>query len=328
MTIELLLSQAIEGFLLARTADGYSPSTIAQYKWGLDRFLKHCGDKPIKEVVIQDMRLFMAFLQKDYIPSRPNKNHEPLSGSSIFAAWKSIRSFYKFLHSEFETPRIDFALPKPKFIPPVIEPYSEEEIKLLLKASEFIITKESDRRKPFMMRRQYADRDKSMILLMLDSGLRVSELCRLKVNDCDLSAGEIEIKPFRSSIKSRPRVLPIGVSTRKSIWKYLATRGQQVEKDEPLFANKYGEPLKRQDVLHMLKRLGKRVGITDCFPHKFRHTFAIMALRNGMSAFVLQKILGHKSLKMVQVYIQLSQADLNTAHAKSSPVDRMRLTSL
>ena len=80
-------------------------------------------------------------------------------------------------------------------------------------------------------------------------------------------------------------------------------------------------------------RLGAKAGVSDCHPHRFRHTFAVNFLRNGGNAFGLQMALGHTTLQMVQTYLALAQADpstalrtgLDAAHRKASPVENWRL---
>ncbi len=88
MTTGILLSQTIEGFLLARAADGYSPSTLSQYKWGLD-FVTSEISKPVKEVTTDDLRRAMAKVQAS-----------DLSAVSIFHVWKAIKAFYKWGSAE------------------------------------------------------------------------------------------------------------------------------------------------------------------------------------------------------------------------------------
>ena len=79
--------------------------------------------------------------------------------------------------------------------------------------------------------------------------------------------------------------------------------------------------LDRYAINNLLKGLGEKAGIRNCEAHRFRHTFAIQYLRNGGDIYTLKRLIGHKSLYMVQRYLQLSEVDSQAAHRKASPVD-------
>jgi len=157
-------------------------------------------------------------------------------------------------------------------------------------------------------------RDKAIIMLMLDTGIRVGELLRLQVGDVNIESGEIHILPFESSIKSRSRTVFVGKATRRVVWMYLSERDDPIP-DAHLFDIRY------QAIRAMLRRLGERVGVDNVRPHRFRHTFAIQYLRNGGDVFTLQRLLGHSSLEMVRHYLRLADADAEDAHRRASPVD-------
>ena len=75
----------------------------------------------------------------------------------------------------------------------------------------------------------------------------------------------------------------------------------------------------------MLKNIGAKVGVADCHPHRFRHTFAINFLRNGGNVYELQMALGHTTLEMVRTYLALAETDLQRAHEEGQPSDEMAL---
>jgi len=321
MTTGLLLSQAIKLFLIARQADSYSPSTVAQYKWALDKFVA-LGDKKLKDVTTDDIRLFLSYLQTDYKSKRSNT--EKLGSTSLFHAWKAVRAFYKWICPEFGLPNPSAKLPQPRYMSAVIVPFKQEEVKALIKACDRTApSKKSEARKTFAMKRPTSTRDHAIVLVLLDTGLRVSELCRLMMSDCDLQSGSLVVRPFGAGMKSRSRVVPLGGAARKALALYVI--GREGTRDEPLFQLEKGGEMNKGNVLHLLYALGERAGIHNVHPHRFRHTFAIQYLRNGGDLFTLQRLLGHTSLEMTRRYLDLAQIDDEKAHKKASPVDNWRL---
>ena len=117
--------------------------------------------------------------------------------------------------------------------------------------------------------------------------------------------------------KSRERYIPLGKRTRNALWLYLS--GEYPEPAHRLFG------LTPASVRQLLYRIGSAAQVTDCHPHRFRHTFAIEYLRNGGDVFTLQRILGHSTLEMVNYYLKLVQTDLEEAHKRASPADRWEL---
>lgn len=84
-------------------------------------------------------------------------------------------------------------------------------------------------------------------------------------------------------------------------------------------------PLHRTNLLHHLQRIGANAHVAHVHPHRFRHTFAIMFLRNGGNVFELQRILGHESLDTVRTYLALADVDIARAQRAHSPADNWRL---
>lgn len=167
---------------------------------------------------------------------------------------------------------------------------------------------------------QNQDRNRAIILLLLDTGIRADELCTMKIADLDLK-GQL-IKVFGKGDKER--IIPICSKTAQALWRYTASR-PSARSDEPLFLTREGNEFNRHRLLKQLQAIGNRAGVRNVHPHRFRHTFAISFLRNGGNGYTLQMILGHTTMEMVRKYLNLAQADLESAHRLASPVANWRL---
>lgn len=309
------LESALHGFFIARTAEGYAPGTLGAYRWSLNILAEFLHHKQLEEITHNDLLSFFAWLRTSY--------HRQLSGSSLENVWKAIRSFYNWAAPEFNLIRPDFNLPRPKYTSPQIQPFTEDEIHQLLKACDRTRMSETHERQSYSMRRPTAKRDRAIILLLLDTGLRVSEAARLKIQDVDLTTGEVSIKPHGSGHKTKPRTVYIGKATRSALWRYLNTRDSHPT--SPLLLTEHDAPMDRNSIRLLINGLARRAGVRHAHPHKFRHTFAIQFLRNGGDVFTLQRLLGHSTLEMVRHYLALADSDTQTAHQRASPVDRLKL---
>jgi integrase/recombinase XerC len=160
-------------------------------------------------------------------------------------------------------------------------------------------------------------RDRAIVLLMLDTGLRVSEVTSIRLGDLRPD-GTLKVR----GKGARERMVPVGSTARQAIVRYLGQRGRG-RSDDALFLGRRGE-ISSRGLQHMLRRLKGRVGVTGRLsPHSLRHTFARSYLVNGGDAFSLQRILGHTTLDMVKGYVALADIDLVTRHASASPADQL-----
>jgi len=177
------------------------------------------------------------------------------------------------------------------------------------------------------MRRPTSRRDRAIILMLLDTGLRASELCKLRVGDIDLRTGRVEIRhgPGGGAKGGKGRIVFVGKTARRSVWRHLAERADGDDQKAPLFTGRGARPLTRDSLRLLIKSIAARARIENCFPHRFRHTFAITYLRCGGDVFTLQAILGHSTLEMVRRYARIAEVDLAAAHRRASPGDNWRL---
>lgn len=170
-------------------------------------------------------------------------------------------------------------------------------------------------------RRPTAKRDRAIILCLLDTGLRASELCDLQMRDYEPDSGQLYIRHGKGD---KRRVVYLGQRARLCLWRYLADRNNTRPAD-PLFASRTNTRLDRNNLRHMLNTVAAQAKVNDVHPHRFRHTFAITFLRNGGNTFALQKLLGHEELTTVLKYVRLAETDIKAAQAAASVVDNWRL---
>ena len=323
MSQDIRLNKAVEGYLIAKAADGYSEHSITINKWALSRLIDYTGNAVLSEIDLTVLRGYMNFMRREYKPTRSGGDQSPLAGSSLDRIWSSVRAFYRWAEMDLGIDRPDLRLPRPRYQNPVVKPYTQDEIQLLLNAAEYTKLIIVEGKNPYRMKRPTADRDTAIMLTLLDTGIRASECARSRMSDVDLELGEIVIRPHGSSTKSRPRTVFLGKVARRALWRYVNTR-QWFDEDH-VFISGLGKPMTRNTIRHLLVNAGKRAGVKNVNVHRFRHTCAIEYLRNGGDVFTLQKIMGHSSLDMVKKYLDIVTSDAKNAHRSASPADRWQL---
>jgi integrase/recombinase XerD len=322
----LKLSKAVEGFNYSRIADGFSESTLESYKSSLVLVTKFFEDAEIESITPVDLKRFFHYLRTDYVPRHMNKEDtRPLYSAAIHGKWKAIRGLWTWAAEDLGIPNIALAIKMPKHASKEVAPLTEDEIKKLLAACDYTAEAVTGHRRGYKQRRTTALRDKMIVLLLLDTGLRVGELSRINVVDVDLTTRRIEIAPFGQGIKTHGRTVKVGKKTCSLIWRYLSGRGDAMPLSPLLLEHEGYGRLEEGSIKNLVQRLGKRAGLKSCHPHKFRHTFAIQYLRNGGDIFTLQELLGHSSLEMCRRYLQIAQTDIDAAFQKASPVDNWKL---
>lgn len=301
----ITLSQAIEGALLACSARRLSDNTIHEYSHYYRKLQAFFGPSDPDFAAIDRVQLqrFMNSLTS-------------LSAKSCSNIRVSLLSMYRWAVS-FGLTEVNVA----KQLDPIkaesraIHPFSKTDLQAMLHAVE--------KSKPYTRPgkstcshtpRQYL-RNKAIIYTLLDTGLRSSELCDLRIKHADKR--NLRLKVFGKG--SKERIVPFSSSTSLHLWRYLATRADLVP-DDWLFTTGGDRRLDNHNLYHTLNLIGSRAGIADAHPHRFRHTFAINFLRNGGNVYTLKEILGHASLKMCLRYLEIAQADVEANYRPASPV--------
>lgn len=305
---QITFSQAVEGYLLAANARHLSPHTLDDY--------------------LNTYRKFELFLEKDPPIANINSHHVEEFLKSQTVSKKTILNYHTGLSAlwawavkeELVESNIVHKVERVKPEKKAIAPYSHDDIQALLST----LNQSKKYRRPGKRECSHslpqADRNRAIIYLLLDTGLRASELCKLRIHEVDIKNQRVKVM----GKGTKERILPFSARTGQVLWKYLAQRKGATAGDA-LFISKTGRPLTRMTLLHLLIGIGERAGVKKVNCHRFRHTFAINYLRNGGDPWSLQMMLGHSSMETVKIYLALAQADLEKTHKIASPVDNWRL---
>lgn len=323
-----LLSRAITGFAQFKAAEALSPGTIRGYVSTLALFADRLGDRRIDDIASDDVVAFFSWLRTDYRPRRFDASAtQPLAPKSLRNAWICLKAFFTWASREFGFADPMIGVPAPKYTKAPVSTLSREQIEALLKACDFTVEADTFGRRRFAMRRSTSIRDRAILLLLIDTGLRASELCALTIADLELKTGRITVRHGAAggAKGGKGRFVYIGKATRRTVWRYLAARTDGEDPAAPLILGRRDRPMNRDGLRLLIRSIGRRAGVPKCHPHQFRHTFAISYLRAGGDVFTLQALLGHGSLDMVQHYARVAESDVERVHQRASPADNWRL---
>lgn len=170
----------------------------------------------------------------------------------------------------------------------------------------------------------YALRDRAMLELFYSSGLRISELCGLALQQVDLEQGFVRV--FGKG--SKERVVPLGAKAREAVTVYLASSRPRLVKPRTgseLFISERGRAISRKTLWVIVKKYAKRAGLTKTVkPHLLRHSFATHLLGGGADLRAIQEMLGHASIGTTQIYTAVENSRLLDQHAKHHPRNRLK----
>jgi len=294
----LPLSKALNGFIITKLAEGLSPRTVSSYVEYLSKWIQRAGDQDISQVTGPQISAYLAWLRTEYRPHRFGGKTHPLSGKTIRNVWIALSSFFHWAECELGVPFPMKEVRSPHAPRPPVPELTQDEVERMLKACTYSRATVSATRHCFVTRRPSASRDIALILVLLDTGIRASELCALRVQDLDLKTGRVEIKHGAEggAKGGKGRTVYLGKASRRALWHYLLGRDDVQDGGALLFLTSNGRLMRPSTLRHLLTGLGEKVGVPKTYPHKFRHTFAITYLRSGGDVFTLQQILGHASL--------------------------------
>ncbi|MFA4987573.1 MAG: tyrosine-type recombinase/integrase, partial [Candidatus Brocadiia bacterium] len=229
-----------------------------------------------------------------------------LSSETVHRSYGGLRCFFRFLLREGLIRSNPMELvERPKRERHLIQPLRPEHVRALLEQAD--------------TRTFLGLRNKVLMMLMLDSGLRLSEALHLKLADVDVAGGTVLVM----GKGRKERRVPFAKVTRHALEAYLVARRRILVPSELLFVSRRGGELTSRHIQILMKRYGEGAGIQGVrvSPHTLRHTCATQYIRNGGDPFSLQQILGHSTLEMVRNYVNLASRDVYDAHRRFSPMD-------
>lgn len=323
---QLSLRSLVQGFLFSLEAERKTPGTIHYYQTNLRRFLwyanEHDWSDDPRAIDAWKLREFLAYAggarNRWGTVGNGSENCREPSKTGGWRYYRTLRTFFRWAVAEkvlAENPLSNIRVSPPKEAP--VQPYSQEEMKKLIAACDRDFANGDE----FL-----AARNKAMILLFVDSGMRLSELANLKLDELALDKG-------RAVVLGKggwSRTVAFSSGTKKALWRYLARRQQRVKGSarDRLWLTEEGTRLKTSGIRIAFSRIKQRAGVNGPGAvHRLRHTFSVNYLREVKDPFLLQMILGHKSLEMTRRYTQgLRIEEALQAIDIASPVDRLGLT--
>jgi len=277
---------------------GLSKNTIISYMRDLKKkylpFLEKKGIKSWSQVTKRDIQDFLFYLYK---------KAEPASVMRYLAA---IKMFHRFMVREgFLKSDPSNLIEFPKLWRKIPQVLTQTEVKRLMEACN--------------QKNKTAKRDRAILELLYATGMRVSELVNLKIEDLYLDIGFIRCK----GKGKKERLLPLSELSKKLLEEYLEIYRPKILKNrnsEYVFVNNRAKPLSRQSIWKMIKHYARKAGINKKItPHTLRHSIATHLLERGANLRFVQEILGHRNLSTTQIYTHINRMRLKEIHEKFHP---------
>ena len=271
---------------------GLSENTKESYQFDLEDFYNYFKNIDITSLKEKDIIDYLEYL----------KDKKKLSSRSIERHLTTIRGFFKYLTKMEITHDITKSIDNlklGKFLP---ETLTLDEVNELM---------------DIKLNSPFAYRTKAMLELMYGSGLRVSELVNLSINDIDLYNNTILI----NGKGSKERIVPLGDYAKEYLNLYLQNRSSLLKRKngnpDKLFLNNHGRPITRNGFNFLLNNILKEKGIKkNVTPHSLRHSFATHMLDNGADLKVIQELLGHSDIVTTRIYTHVAKKQIHDNYDK------------
>lgn len=291
------LNTWIDAFLVDRKAQNLSKTTLYFYQKKLQlfkRFILQEHITRVAELTPEILRKYLLWLEE---------THHNAGG--VHGCYRTLKTFLLWYEDENEPEGWKNPIHKikaPKLSKETLAPVELEVVTAMVEACPD---------------NYLGVRDKALLLLLLDTGARASEVCSMDVEDFDRVSGATVIRHGKGG---KTRTVFLGKRARRALKGYLRARAD----DQPaLFVSRRGERLTYFALEQSIERAAWRAKAKKPTPHMFRRAFALNCLRAGMDVYTLKELMGHEDLQVLQRYLKLTKGDVEAAHRQFAPVDRL-----
>ena len=293
-------NESISDFLSYCTIDkGLSDNTYLSYKNDLDMYALYMTEHNISNpssITTSDIESYLVYLQEN--------NHDEVS--TVARKLTSIKNYHLYLEKEkIVNKNVALGIKRPKLRKTIIKSLSVEDVDTLLNIT---------------LKTPFDYRNKAMLELIYGTGLRVSELVGLTLNNIDFTNCIIRI----IGKGNKERIIPLGEYSMYYLNEYMNVRHSLLKKEvcDALFLNNHGKKITRQGFFKILKSLLREKGLNeDVSPHTLRHSFATHLLNSGADLRSIQEMLGHSDISTTRIYTHVSDSkvtnDYNYYHPRT-----------
>lgn len=284
---------------------GYSERSVSNYNLNVTYFLDYLKEIGIVNIAEADRRVITDYQSRVYLQCYKGK---PLSPATQQLRLTCVRTFYRYLlHAGLTNydPTSNMDMPKtPKQLPKNI--MSKKEIGKLLSIPNLDTIR--------------GIRDRAILEVFYSTGIRVSELCNLTLNDINLTGGELRVNQGKNA---KDRIIPLGEAVCDFIELYLRESRPKLadSKQQILFVTKKGAKFSRNHIHNTIMRYGKKTGL-KANPHSIRHTCATHLLKGKADIRQIQELLGHASISTTQIYTKVEISDLKRVMKRCHPREK------
>lgn len=285
------LDSDVRAFLMDCKARNLSPNSIRIYRVTLGAFQKWLGSCAAGDVSTDQVRRYLVEMQSSH------------NAGGVHGAYRVLKTFFHWLVVEGDidkSPLANVRAPRVDLAPLAPVPLGDVQKMLATCAG----------------RSFQDDRDRAVLLALLDTGCRASEFLALDIEDVDLSSGAAIIRRGKGG---KFRTAFLGARVRRELIRYLRHRPET----GPLWLTVSGRRLSYAGLRQIMRRRAAAAGVPVPGLHSFRRAFALGCLRGSMDVYSLQRLMGHADLSVMLRYLRQTDDDLRAAHERSGPVDHL-----